>query len=103
MALKNDIMEKRLKQSLGIDVSKLGLSLSLRFLTEKLGKKFKSHADLRNDLWGYKEVLKWLKKSVHGTVVDLLIVMEATGSTIRVSPIICTHMAMRLVKCNQVL
>lgn len=51
-------MEKRLKQSLGIDVSKLGLSLSLRFLTEKLGKKFKSHADLRNDLWGYKEVLK---------------------------------------------
>ena len=78
MALKNDIMEKRLKQSLGIDVSKLGLSLSLGFLTDKLGKEFISHPDVPNDLSGYKEVLKWLKTSVDGTV-DLVVVMEATG------------------------
>ncbi len=43
-------MEKRLKQSLGIDVSKLKLSLSLGFLTGKLEKEFISHEDVSNDL-----------------------------------------------------
>ena len=71
-------MEKRLKQSLGIDVSKLNLSLSLGFLTDKLEKKFKSHPDVPNDLSGYKELLKWLNKSVDNSV-ELLVVMEATG------------------------
>jgi transposase len=71
-------MEKRLKQCLGIDVSKLNLSLSLGFLTDKLIKEFKSHPDVSNDLSGYKELLKWLKKLVDSTV-DLLVVMEATG------------------------
>jgi transposase len=71
-------MEKRLKQSLGIDISKLNLSLSLAFLTEKLEKEFISHEDVSNDLSGYKTLLKWLKKSVDSNV-DLLIVMEATG------------------------
>src|SRR5680860_421499 len=45
-------MEKRLKQSLGIDIS--------------------------NDVSGYKELLKWLRASVDSSV-DLLVVMEATG------------------------
>lgn len=71
-------MEKRLKQSLGIDVSKLNLSLSLGFLTEKLVKEFTTHEDVSNDLSGYKELLKWLKKSVDSNV-ELLVVMEATG------------------------
>jgi transposase len=71
-------MEKRLKQSLGIDVSKLNLSLSLGFLRENLVKEFESHCDVSNDLSGYKELLKWLKKSVDSTV-DFLVVMEATG------------------------
>ncbi|MDV7141009.1 IS110 family transposase [Maribacter sp. TH_r10] len=71
-------MEKQLKQSLGIDVSKLNLSLSLGFLSERLVKEFKSHPDVSNDEPGYRELLKWLKKSVDSTV-DLLIVMEATG------------------------
>lgn len=71
-------MEKRLKQSLGIDVSKLNLSLSLGFLTDTLAKEFLSHEDVSNDLSGYKILLKWLKKSVDSSV-DLLIVMEATG------------------------
>ena len=71
-------MEKRLKQSLGIDVSKLKLSLSLGFLTGKLEKEFISHEDVSNDLSGYKTLLKWLKKSVNSSV-DFLIVMEATG------------------------
>ena len=71
-------MEKRLKQSLGIDVSKLKLSLSLGFLTGKLEKEFISHEDVSNDMSGYKELLKWLKKSVDATV-ELVVVMEATG------------------------
>jgi len=71
-------MAKRLKQSLGIDVSKLNLSLSLGFLTDKLEKEFISHEDVTNDKSGYTILLKWLKKSVDSSV-DLLIVMEATG------------------------
>lgn len=71
-------MEKRLKQSLGIDVSKLNLSLSVGFLTDKLVKEFTSRSDVSNDISGYKELLKWLKKSVDDTV-ELLVVMEATG------------------------
>ena len=71
-------MTKRLKQSLGIDVSKLNLSLSLGFLTDNLEKEFISHEDIPNDLSGYNTLLKWLKKSVDGSV-DLLVVMEATG------------------------
>ncbi|MGP1993572.1 IS110 family transposase [Zobellia laminariae] len=71
-------MAKRLKQSLGIDVSKLNLSLSLGFLTDKLDKEFISHSDVSNDISGYKELLKWLRKSVDSSV-DFLVVMEATG------------------------
>lgn len=71
-------MEKRLKQCLGIDVSKSDLSLSLGFLTDKLEKEFISRSDVSNDLSGYKELLKWLRKSVDSNV-ELLVVMEATG------------------------
>jgi transposase len=71
-------MEKYLKQSLGIDVSKLNLSLSLGVLNEKLVKEFDSHPDVSNDLKGYKVLLKWLKASVDSEVL-LLVVMEATG------------------------
>jgi len=71
-------MAKRLKQSLGIDVSKMNLSLSLGFLTDKLEKEFISHEDISNDLSGYKTLLKWLNKSVDNTV-DFLVIMEATG------------------------
>ncbi|SDN13608.1 IS110 family RNA-guided transposase [Kriegella aquimaris] len=71
-------MEKQLKQSLGIDVSKLNLSLSLGFLSKRLVKEFKSHSDVPNDIKGYKELLKWLKASVDQEV-ELLVVMEATG------------------------
>lgn len=71
-------MEKRLKQSLGIDVSKLNLSLSLGFLSDKLEKEFKSHPDVPNDISGYRELLKWLGKTMDPSV-DMLVVMEATG------------------------
>ncbi|WP_036152083.1 IS110 family RNA-guided transposase [Maribacter forsetii] len=71
-------MEKRLKQSLGIDVSKLNLSLSLGSLNENLVKEFESHPDVSNDIMGYKVLLKWLKASVD-LDVELLVVMEATG------------------------
>lgn len=66
------------KQSLGIDVSKLNLSLSLGFLSDKLEKEFKSHPDVPNDISGYRELLKWLGKSIDPSV-DMLVVMEATG------------------------
>ncbi|SFB84793.1 Transposase [Flagellimonas taeanensis] len=71
-------MEKRLKQSLGIDVSKLSLSLSLGSLTDKLVKGFTSRSDVSNDISGYRELSKWLGKSVDATV-ELVVVMEATG------------------------
>lgn len=71
-------MEKRLKQSLGIDVSKLNLSLSLGFLNERLVKEFKSRPDVSNDIKGYKVLLKWLGASVDPEV-ELLVVLEATG------------------------
>ncbi|MDP5060388.1 MAG: IS110 family transposase [Maribacter sp.] len=71
-------MEKYLKQSLGIDVSKLNLSLSLGSLNKKLVKEFESRPDVSNDLKGYKVLLKWLKASVDSEV-ELLVVMEATG------------------------
>lgn len=71
-------MGKRLKQSLGIDVSKLNLSLSLGFLNEKLVKEFRSRPDVSNDAMGYGKLLKWLGKSVDGNV-ELLVIMEATG------------------------
>ncbi len=54
-------MEKRLKQCLGIDVSKLNLSLSLGFLTDKLDKEFQLHPDVPNDVSGYKELLRLVK------------------------------------------
>ena len=71
-------MEKRLKQSLGIDVSKLNLSLSLGSLNERLVKEFKSRPDVSNDIKGYKVLLKWLGASVDPEV-ELLVVLEATG------------------------
>ncbi|HZJ19105.1 MAG TPA: IS110 family transposase [Pricia sp.] len=71
-------MEKRLKQSLGIDVSKSNLSLSLGFLSNDLVKEFKARPDVTNELSGYKDLLKWLKKSIDPSV-EVLVVMEATG------------------------
>jgi transposase len=71
-------MEKRLKQCLGIDVSKLSLSLSLGILNQELVKKFEKHIDVKNDLSGFKTILKWLK-TVVDINVDFLIILEATG------------------------
>lgn len=71
-------MSKVLKQCLGIDVSKLSLSLSLGFLTDNLVKDFKKHPDISNDDLGYAKLLEWLK--VHTDErVELIVVMEATG------------------------
>ena len=71
-------MNTVLKQCLGIDVSKISLSLSLGSLSSDLNKKFKTHVDVSNDLSGYNALTKWLKKSVD-TQVNFTIVMEATG------------------------
>ncbi|WP_255398702.1 IS110 family transposase [Tenacibaculum sp. Bg11-29] len=61
-----------------MDVSKLNLSLSLGFLTDKLSKEFRVHSDVSNDESGHKELLRWLKASIDFNV-ELLVVMEATG------------------------
>ncbi len=71
-------MDTLLKQCLGIDVSKLSLSLSLGSLSNDLSKAFESHLDVSNDLRGYKTIVKWLEKSLD-TSVNFIIVMEATG------------------------
>ena len=90
-------MEKYLKQSLGIDVSKLNLSLSLGSLNKKLVKEFKSRPDVSNDLKGYKVLLKWLKASVDsdGGIVG----SDGSYGSIspRYRPLLYTNRAMRSV------
>ena len=71
-------MDTLLKQCLGIDVSKLSLSLSLGYLTSDLNKRFESHEDVSNDLTGYKLLVKWLDSFVDANV-NFIVVMEATG------------------------
>ena len=71
-------MDTILKQCLGIDVSKLSLSLSLGCLANDLSKTFESHEDVSNDLTGFKTLVKRLEKSLD-TSVNFIIVMEATG------------------------
>ena len=78
VAYKLITMNTVLKQCLGIDVSKLTLSLSLGSLSSDLDKKFRTHKDVSNNLSGYKALTKWLEKSLD-TEVDFIIVMEATG------------------------
>lgn len=71
-------MDTRLKQCLGIDVSKSDLPLSLGFLTNRLSKEFEVHPDISNDVSGFKVLLKWLRKSLDPSV-GFIVVMEATG------------------------
>lgn len=78
IAYKTKEMKKILKQSLGIDVSKSNLSLSLGSLTGELSKVFKAHPDISNDIAGFKMLLKWLRKALD-TNVGFIVVMEATG------------------------
>ena len=67
-----------LKQCLGIDVSKLSLSLSLCFLTWGLSKEYRSRPDVSNDLEGFKALSNWLL-GLLDEGVDFIVVMEATG------------------------
>jgi len=78
IAYKTKVMGNRLKQCLGIDVSKLNLSLTIGFLHGDLGKKFEVHPDITNDLSGFKELHRWLKKTLAPNV-DFIVIMEATG------------------------
>ena len=71
-------MNTRLKQCLGIDVSKSDLSLSLGFLTNGLNKEFEVHPDIGNDVSGFKVLSEWLRKSLDPSV-GFIVVMEATG------------------------
>lgn len=71
-------MEKILKQSVGIDVSKESLALSLGSLNSALQKTFEAHADVSNDSKGFKQVHRWLQKQ-RATDGNVVVVMEATG------------------------
>ena len=71
-------MNRKLKQCLGIDVSKLSLSLSLGHLTNDLTKAFTSHPDVPNDSSGFRALHHWLSRVLDPTV-DFIVVMEATG------------------------
>ena len=67
-----------LKEALGIDVSKDGLSLCLGILKSDLEKDFISWEDVPNDNKAYKRLEKWLSKLSVGTAKPI-IVIEATG------------------------
>ena len=67
-----------LKQNLGIDISKSDLSLSLGLLTKGLKKEYRVHPDVRNDVSGFKVLLKWLRQSLD-PMIEFIVVMEATG------------------------
>ena len=71
-------MEKILRQSLGIDVSKQMLSVCLGSLHADLSKSFLAREDVSNDQDGFNELERWLSVVID-TKVDLSIVMEATG------------------------
>lgn len=72
-------MELRtLKQSLGIDVSKDSLSLSVCTLQSDLRKEFITGSDVSNDAKGYKALEKWLCNIVEDTS-QIVVLMEATG------------------------
>jgi transposase len=67
-----------LKQALGVDVSKVSLSLCLGIMNGYLSKNFIPRSDVTTDKVGFKELTKWLKKvSVLGP--KPVIVMEAAG------------------------
>ncbi len=70
--------KKIIRQSLGIDVSKLTLSLCLGSMHSDLSKSFIPREDVSNDQEGFKELEKWLTSNRRDGV-DLLFVMEATG------------------------
>ena len=72
--MKNEV----LRQSLGIDVSKVSLSRCLGSLNADLSKSFIPAPDVSNDQEGFKELVKWLE-SIRQKDVELTIVMEATG------------------------
>jgi len=67
-----------LKEALGIDVSKATLSMCLGIMQSDLSKGFIAREDVSNDLAGFKELSKWLKRSTKG-MEKPIIVMEATG------------------------
>ena len=67
-----------LKQALGIDVSKASLSMCLGVMNGQLEKNFIPRTDVTNDLSGFKELSKWLKKVSAGEVSPI-VVLEATG------------------------
>lgn len=72
------IMNKKLKQCLGIDVSKSNLSICLGVLNTNLEKEFIGHSDVNNDLSGFKVMVSWIRKAVDNNV-ELVVLMEATG------------------------
>ncbi|GGW75153.1 transposase [Oceanihabitans sediminis] len=72
------IMNKKLKQCLGIDVSKSNLSICLGVLNSNLEKEFIGHSDVNNDLSGFKVMVSWIRKAVDNNV-ELVVLMEATG------------------------
>jgi len=71
-------MERILKQSLGIDVSKASLSLSFGTLYGNLKKEFVSHPDIGNDVSGFKSLRTWISKQVDRKE-GFYVIMEATG------------------------
>lgn len=71
-------MNKSLKQSLGIDVSKNTLAVCLGFLTNSLHKEFQWTIEVKNDLSGYEKLAAKLKKTILPEM-ELVVVMEATG------------------------
>jgi len=71
-------MSMILKQSLGIDVSKQGLSLSFGVLTSDLNKQFITHEEVSNDAEGFATIGNWLKEQADSSV-PTIVVLEATG------------------------
>ena len=67
-----------LKQSLGIDVSKDSISITLAEVTPELRKHFESGADLANDSKGFSKLIRWLSCRVLDKE-RFIVVMEATG------------------------
>ncbi len=71
-------MEKVIKQSVGIDCSKDELVCCLAFMDQELNVRNMVQQTFKNDLFGFKRLLKWgEKKSI--PELELIFVVEATG------------------------
>ena len=71
-------MEKRIKQSVGIDCGKEELVCAFGIMKENFDEEILSNTKFKNELTGFKKLLQWCKK-ISKPETEIVFVIEATG------------------------